>query len=84
MKNLENVKFIEVYEYDTEHYIDIIETDEIYEAWLYRRDYGVKTLMTADFIVQISKEEFMHYVTANVLHYFPFFNEELSTLVEER
>lgn len=42
MKRLENVRSMESYAYDSEHYINIIETNETYEAWLYKRDYGLK------------------------------------------
>lgn len=84
MKKLESVKSIECYAFDTEHYIDIIEKDETYEAWLYKRDHGFKTLMFGVPIPQQSKEEFIQIVTANVLQYIPMFYEELSILEEER
>jgi hypothetical protein len=84
MKRLENIRSMESYAYDSEHYIDIIETNETYEAWLYKRDYGFKTLMFGVPITQQSKEVFMHIVTANVLQYIPMYYEELSILEEER
>jgi hypothetical protein len=84
MKRLENVKSIECYAYDTEHNIDIIETNETYEAWLFKRNYGFKTLMFGVPITQQSKEEFINIVTKNVLQYIPMYCEELSILEEER
>lgn len=84
MKRLENVKSIECYAYDKEYYIDIIETSETYEAWLYKRNYGFKTLMFGVPITQQSKEVFIDIVTGNVFEYIPMYCDELSILEKER
>lgn len=33
------------FQHDGNYYIDIVEGPEMYEAWLYHKDYGVKMLM---------------------------------------
>ena len=83
MKRVEKVRSIEVYAFDNEHYIDIVEDDETYEAWLYRRDYGFKTMMFGFPITQQSKEAFIDIVAMNVNEYLPMYYKELNILEQE-
>lgn len=80
MKRYEGVKLVEIYEYNTEYCIDIIEIGEIYESWLYRRDYGFKIFMFGLPTGQQSKEEFMDIVIRNVPEYIPNYCHELEAL----
>lgn len=80
MKKCKNVKSIECYAYDSEHCIDIVETDECYEAWLYAKDYGLKTLMFGVPVDQDSKEGFIQIVQSNAKEYLSIYYDELSKL----
>ena len=83
MKKSEHIKSIEVYDYDDEYCIDIITTNDTYEAWLYKNDYGIKTLMFGGLIEQQSKDEFLKIVDANVEDYIPLYCDEIDKLEED-
>ena len=82
MKKSENIKSIDVYDYDDEYCIDIITTNDTYEAWLYKNNYGMKSLMFGSPIQQQSKEEFLKIVAINVDDYIPLYCDELDKLEE--
>lgn len=52
-----------------EYMIDIVETDDEYEAWIYRSDYGVKHSMIGCDKTQTTRKEFMAVVEATYYEY---------------
>lgn len=82
MKKSENIKSIDVYDYDDEYCIDIITTNDTYEAWLYQYNCGMKSLMFGMPIPQQSKEQFLEIVEANVEDYIPLYCDEIDIFEE--
>ena len=80
MKKSKNVKSIECYDYDEVHRVDIVETDECYEAWLYAKNYGLKTFMLGVPVAQNSKEEFIQIIQFNIKEYLSFYYKDLDKL----
>jgi len=52
-----------------EFLVDIVTTNDSREAWLYRKDYGVKSLMFGAYISLNTLEEFLETVEENLDEY---------------
>ena len=59
---MKEIKEIKTRTYSVEHYIDIVETEDMYEAWLYSPGYGIKMFMIGCPKKQQSYETFLEYV----------------------
>lgn len=56
-----------VYEYDDDFRVEVVTGDENYEAWLWHKDYGIKSLMFGMPKSQQSYEEFLDTVEATIV-----------------
>ena len=56
--------------------VDIVEYPEVYAAFLYRLEHGVKTLMFGVDCAEVTKEEFLAMVDANLATYAEHYTEE--------
>lgn len=63
------------YEIGTKFMVDIVETDNTYHAWIYRKDYGVKCLMFGVRKKQQKKASFILTVINNLPDYMNVYNE---------
>ena len=63
-------------------YIDIIETDDMFEAWIYLRSYGVKSLMWGSPKQQeygtVTRKHFLDMVKTNFIYYANGYIEEFA------
>lgn len=57
------------YKVQDEVYIDIVETDDVYEAWIYKKNNGEKMIMFSCSKDQQPRNEFLEMVEANVGEY---------------
>lgn len=64
------------YKVQDEIYIDIVETDDMYEAWIYEKDSGEKMLMFGCSKAQQPEEEFLEIVEGNAEEYFDIYKGE--------
>lgn len=63
--------------YECEEYlVDIVTTSDSYEAWLYRKEYGVKVLMFGAYRTLNTLEEFLETVEANIDEYAESYDNE--------
>jgi GH43 family beta-xylosidase len=62
---------IETYQYDDEHYIDVVknESENTYEAWVYITDLDTKMMMFGVDCDTTSHDEFLVMVEANAEEY---------------
>jgi len=56
--------------------VDVVEYPEVYAAFLYRLEYGVKTLMFGVDNAEVTKEEFLAMVDANLASYADLYTQE--------
>ena len=56
--------------------VDVVEFPEVYAAFLYRLEHGVKTLMFGMDRAEVTKEEFLAMVDANLATYAEHYTEE--------
>ena len=63
---------------DGDFLIDIVETDKAWEAWLYRKDYGVKDLMFGMSKKDYSEDRFLDFVMVNLEWHEEFYDKEHS------
>lgn len=56
--------------------VDVVEYPEVYAAFLYRLEYGVKTLMFGMDNAEVTKEEFLAMVDANLASYADLYTQE--------
>lgn len=63
-------------------YIDIIETDDMFEAWIYLGSYGVKSLMWGSPKQQeygtVTRKDFLNMVKTNFIYYTNGYVEEFA------
>lgn len=59
-----------------EFLVDIVTTGDSYEAWLYRKEYGVKVLMFGSYRTLNTLEEFLETVEANIDEYAESYDNE--------
>lgn len=59
-----------------EYMVDIATTSDSYEAWIYRKEYGVKDLMFGMPQAQQTLDEFLDIVEANIEDYAKGYDEE--------
>ena len=64
------------YKYNDTYFIDIVTTSEVIEAWIYNKDYGVKSLMFGLPIYQQTYSEALEIIEANAEDYISFYIEE--------
>ena len=60
-----------------EYYIDIVTMDDIYEAWLYRPTYGIKSLIFGANRDDTSYNSFKNMIEANIEDYIEDYKEEV-------
>ena len=56
--------------------IDVVELSDVYEAWIYRKNIGLKSLMFEVPKEQQSYDEFLEIVEANIDEHITFYDEE--------
>lgn len=61
---------------DGDFLIDIVETDKAWEAWLYRKDYGVKDLMFGMLKKDYSEDRFLNFVIVNLEWHEEFYDKD--------
>ena len=63
-------------------YIDVIETDDMFEAWIYLGSYGIKSLMWGSPKQQeygtVTRKDFLDMVKTNVIYYANGYIEEFA------
>lgn len=59
--------------------IDITEDEEIREAWIYHKDYSIKSQMWGEPIDQTSFDDFIALVEENIEDYIESYKEEVMT-----
>lgn len=69
--------YTETFAVDDSYRIDIVNNGETYEAWIYNKRYGVKTLMFGLLIDDITHEMFIKVVKANTKIYIKDYQEEV-------
>ena len=74
MKRIDSLKTT-TYE-DGDFLIDIVETADVYEAWLYRKDYGVKDLMFGMLKKDYSEDRFLNFVIVNLEWHEEFYDKD--------
>ena len=57
--------------------VDIVEMEDVFEAYLYRNGYGVKSLMFGVDKAQTTKEDFISLVSANLHTHIDHYMEEV-------
>ena len=67
---------IETFKYDENYLIDVVTLKDTYEAWVYHKNYGVKSLMFGCPIEQQTYQFFLEMVEANADEYIEFYAEE--------
>lgn len=71
---------IEKYQYNDDYFVDIVittyDSTTVFEAWLYRKNCGIKMLMFGMPSYQQSFETFKEVVEANVEDYIPLYEED--------
>lgn len=67
---------IETYRYDNDYYIDIIETSEYLEAWIYNKNYGIKMLMFGTPILEQSYSEFIELAETGAPAFIKYYKED--------
>lgn len=67
MKKVNNE--ITTYEYENKICVDIVETPDDFEAWIYDKDYGIKELMWGEPKNKQTFEGFKKLVSANIKNY---------------
>lgn len=89
MKESKKQYTVKTYTVKKDFRVDVITYKGMYEAWLYQKGYGVKTLMFGFPIIQhnidgtpytISYDEFLQMVENNVADYIPDYLENLDIL----
>lgn len=82
MKKVNEMKFVGTYAVDDDYRVDVFENDERFEAWLYNKNYGVKSSMFGWFKVQAAGEkvytleDFLELVEANADGYIMDYRED--------
>ena len=65
------------YDYDGTYMVDVVTTDDYYEAWLYNILYGIKTSMFGVPKSQQSYREFLDIVVSNIDEYIALYVEDV-------
>lgn len=73
---------ITTYNPEGDWYIDVIETDDMFEAWIYLGSYGIKSLMWGSPKQQeygtVTRKDFLDMVKANFISYANGYVEEFA------
>lgn len=79
MKKLTSYK-TETFSYKKDYRIDVVTMKDMYEAWIYRKDYGTKNLMFGVYKRNETYEGFLDLVEANADDYVTIYNDEMQTI----
>ncbi len=79
MVELTNIK-TRTYEYDSNYYVDIVERNDWYEAYIYDSNIGFKSFMFGMLKSEISYESFLDAVLDNIDEYIESYLNDLEIL----